>query len=114
MFFATDKMGITSYASNALGDITWVELPTVDEEINHGDTIGAVESVKAAADIFAPMSGKIQAVNEKLEEKPALIAQDPEGEGWIAEISLGSAWEDEVKNLMDEAGYKAFTEKAKE
>jgi glycine cleavage system H protein len=107
-------MGITKYAADALGDITWVELPTVDEEISHGDTMGAVESVKAAADIFAPISGKIETVNEKLEEKPGLIAQDPEGEGWIAEIALTTGWEDEVKNLMDEAGYKSFTEKATE
>jgi glycine cleavage system H protein len=107
-------MGITTYASNSLGDITWVELPELDAEISHGDTMGAVESVKAAADIYAPLSGKVTKVNETLMDKPALIAKDPEGEGWIAEIDLKSGWEDEVEKLMDEAGYKAFTEKAKD
>jgi glycine cleavage system H protein len=109
-----DTMGITAYAANALGDITFVELPTVDDEFVPGDNLGAVESVKAAADIYAPITGKVVAVNEKLEEKPALLANDPEGEGWIAEIKLGDGWETQVEELMDEQRYKTFTEKAKE
>lgn len=107
-------MGITKYAADALGDITWVELPTANEVIAQGDTIGAVESVKAAADIYAPIAGEIVTVNFALEDKPALIAKDPEGEGWIAEVQLVKGWEDEVSKLMDEAGYKTFTEKAKD
>jgi glycine cleavage system H protein len=107
-------MGITKYAANALGDITWVELPTANEVIAQGDTIGAVESVKAAADIYAPIAGEIVSVNSALEDKPALIAKDPEGEGWIAEVKLDEGWEDEVSKLMDEAAYKSFTENAKE
>lgn len=107
-------MGITTYASKALGDITWVELPNTNEVIAQGDTIGAVESVKAAADIYAPIAGEIVSVNSALEDKPALIANDPEGEGWIAEIKLDQGWEEDAGKLMDEAGYKNFTENAKE
>ena len=101
-------IGITTYAASALGDVVYVELPTLDLEVSAGDSIGAVESVKSASDIMTPVGGKIVATNEKLEEKPGIINKGPEGEGWVARIEVGDAGE--VEGLMGGEEYRKFTE----
>lgn len=112
----TGTIGITTYAASALGDVVFIELPEVGQEVSAGDTIGAVESVKSASDILTPLSGKIVAANETLESKPGIINQAPEAEGWIARIEIGKggkggdAAEEEEFRLMDGEGYRRFTE----
>ncbi|KAK3708581.1 glycine cleavage system H-protein subunit [Vermiconidia calcicola] len=109
---ATGTIGISTYAAKALGDVVFVELPTVDLEVNQGDSIGAVESVKSASDIMTPVSGTIIEANNVLEEKPATINKSPEGEGWLAKIAVSDP--SEVEKLMDGEGYRKFTEEADE
>jgi len=79
-------------------------------EVSKGDTIGAVESVKSASDIMTPVTGTVVEINEVLEEKPGTINKGPETDGWLAKIKIASA--DELEGLMDEAGYKSFTEES--
>ncbi|KAL2358220.1 glycine cleavage H-protein-domain-containing protein [Cryomyces antarcticus] len=106
----TGTIGISKYAANALGDVVFVELPTPDLEVNAGDSIGAVESVKSASDIMTPVSGTIIEGNGVLEEKPGTINQGPEGEGWIAKIRVKDP--KEVEALMDVEAYDKFTQEA--
>ena len=110
MSTATGTIGISEYAAKALGDVVFVELPTVDLEVSQGDSIGAVESVKSASDIMTPVSGRILEANNVLEEKPGTINKSPEGDGWLAKIEVSDAGE--VEALMDAGGYKKFTEEA--
>ena len=107
-FHTQGTIGITHYAASALGDVVYVELPTIDLEVSAGDSIGAVESVKSASDIMTPVTGKIIATNEKLEEKPGTINKGPEDEGWIAKIQIGDA--KEIESLMGLDDYKKHTE----
>ncbi|KAI4170622.1 MAG: hypothetical protein LQ343_004854 [Gyalolechia ehrenbergii] len=102
--------GITTYAASALGDVVYVELPTLDLQVSAGDSIGAVESVKSASDIMTPVGGKIVATNEVLEQKPATINKGPEGEGWIARIELEGKGEGEMEGLMGLEEYRKFVE----
>ena len=104
-----DTLGISEYAAKALGDVVYIELPQVDLEVGEGDAIGAVESVKSASDILTPVSGTVSEVNEALESKPGNINKDPEGEAWIAKITVS---EEPAGKLMSEAEYKKFTEEA--
>ena len=104
---ATGKIGISHYAAKALGDVVYVELPTVDLEVSARDSIGAVESVKSASDIMAPVSGKIIEANETLAEKPATINKEPESGGWIAKIEVTDPAE--AEKLMDAEKYAEFT-----
>ena len=99
-------IGITNYASKALGDVVYVELPELDLEVAKGDSIGAVESVKSASDIMTPVSGKIVEANSVLEEKPATINKGPEGEGWIAKIEVSDA--KELESLMSAENYDKY------
>ena len=101
-------VGITDYAQNALGDITYVELPQQDQEVEQFEQFVSVESVKAASDIFCPMSGRIIEVNDRLEENPALINKDCFGKGWIAKIELKDL--DEASNLMSAEDYRSYLE----
>lgn len=89
-----------------MGDVVYVELPEVDLEVNKGDTIGAVESVKSASDILTPVSGKIIEHNTALEEKPALINKGPETDGWLAKIEISDA--KELDSLMSKEDYDSF------
>lgn len=98
-------LGITDYAQHQLGDITFVELPKVGKTVKKGDVLCAIESVKAASDIFAPMSGKVVEVNQKLDTEPQLVNQSPEKDGWIAKLELSQPAERSA--LMDQAKYKA-------
>ena len=99
-------IGISDYAQSALGDITYIELPRPGKEARQFEQIASVESVKAASDIFAPMSGKIIEVNHGLEVHPELINQSCYKEGWIAKIELTNPTE--KSNLMDASGYEKF------
>ena len=98
-------IGITDYAQHALGNVVYVDLPEVDDEVEAGEEFGAVESVKAASDIISPVSGTIVEVNEALEDQPELLNQDA-FENWIIKVQLSD--KGELDNLMDAAGYKAM------
>ena len=101
----TGIIGISDHAQEALGDLVFVELPVVGDEIGQGDPCAVVESVKAASDIYAPVSGKVIAVNEDLDSNPALINADPYGDGWLFELELIEA--DELDGLKDAETYEA-------
>src|SRR4051812_5054634 len=105
---APGTLGISEYAAKALGDVVYVELPEVDAEVNAGDAIGAVESVKSASDILSPVGGTVAEVNEALTEKPGQLNKDPEGESWIAKIKVTG----EPEGLMSKAEYTSFTDDA--
>ncbi|KAK3680237.1 glycine cleavage system H-protein subunit [Recurvomyces mirabilis] len=105
-------IGISTYAAKALGDVVYVELPTVGTTVSKGDAIGAVESVKSASDIMTPVGGEILEVNNLLEEKPGTINQSPEEGGWLARIRVADV--KELEGLMGEEGYKSFTEEVGE
>lgn len=101
-------IGITDYAQNALGNVVYVDMPDVDDEIEAGEEFGAVESVKAASDLNAPVSGKVVEVNGKLEDTPELINQDAYG-NWIIKVELADA--SELESLMDAKAYEEFCNK---
>ncbi|KAI3475570.1 hypothetical protein L1887_63000 [Cichorium endivia] len=107
---ARGTIGVSAYAAKALGDVVYVELPSVDLEVSAGESLGAVESVKSASDIMTPVSGKIVEANAVLEDKPGTINQSPEDEGWLAKIEVADAAE--IEGLMDAEAYSAFTEQA--
>ena len=101
-------IGITDYAQNALGNVVYVDMPDVDDEVEAGEEFGAVESVKAASDLFSPVSGTVAEVNEALEDQPEFINQDA-FENWIIKVELSD--KSELDNLMDAAAYEKFCEK---
>ncbi len=101
-------IGITDYAQNALGNIVYVDMPEVDNEIEAGEEFGAVESVKAASDLNAPVSGKVVEVNEALEDAPELVNQDAYA-NWIIKVELADA--SELDNLMDAKAYEELCNK---
>ncbi|TXG83297.1 MAG: glycine cleavage system protein GcvH [Sphingomonadales bacterium] len=98
--------GITGYAQEQLGDVVFVELPAVGKTVAQGGDAAVVESVKAASDVYAPVSGEIVAVNDKLVDEPSLVNSAPEGEGWFAKLKLGNSGE--LDALMDAAAYQAY------
>ena len=98
-------VGITDYAQHALGNVVYVDMPEVDDEVVAGEEFGAVESVKAASDLISPVSGTVVEVNEALEDEPGLINKDA-FENWIIKVELSD--KGELDNLMDAAGYKAM------
>ena len=98
-------IGITDYAQNALGNVVYVDLPEVDDEVEAGEEFGAVESVKAASDIIAPVSGTIVEVNEALDDQPELLNQDAY-ENWIIKVQLSD--KAELDKLMDAQAYEQF------
>ncbi len=101
-------IGITDYAQEQLGDIVFAEVPASGTELAKGGDAAVVESVKAASDIYAPVSGTVSEGNSMLEEDPALINGDPEGDGWFFRMTLSDA--SELESLMNETAYKAFCE----
>ena len=101
-------VGISDYAQNALGDITFIELPSVDDEVEQFEQLASLESVKAASDIYSPISGKIIEVNEELNEKPGLINKSSYDKGWIAKIEISDP--EECSNLMTPDEYSSFLE----
>ena len=98
-------VGISNHAQDQLGDVVFVELPSPGKQVKKGDEAAVVESVKAASEVYAPVSGEIIEVNEALDGEPALVNSDPEGEGWFFKIRLSNA--DELSELMDAAAYAA-------
>jgi glycine cleavage system H protein len=101
-------VGISDYAQHALGNVVYVDMPEVDDELEAGSEFGAVESVKAASDLIAPVSGTVVEVNEALDDQPELLNQDPY-ENWIVKVELSD--KTELGNLMDAQTYAAFCEK---
>ena len=101
-------MGITDYAQSALGDITYIELPSVGTEVEQFEQFVSVESVKAASDVYAPLSGKVIEVNTDLEEKPELVNKSCYRKGWIAKIEMSDS--DEQADLMSADEYRNFLE----
>jgi glycine cleavage system H protein len=102
----TATVGITTYAQSQLGDIVFVETPDAGKTVAKGDDAAVVESVKAASDVYAPASGTVVEGNPALADNPALVNEDPEGEGWFFKLTLTNTAE--VEGLMDEAAYKDF------
>ena len=99
-------VGITNYAQKQLGDIVFVELPEAGLGVKQGDEACVVESVKAASEVYVPLSGEIIAGNSQLEERPELVNEDPEGEGWFLKMSITK--EDELTKLMDQKAYQDY------
>ncbi len=104
----TGTVGITDYAQGQLGDITFVELPGAGDTVSKGDAPCVVDSVKAASDVYAPVSGEVTEANAALEDQPELVNSDADGEGWLFKVKLSDA--SELEGLMDEAKYKAYVE----
>ncbi len=102
----TALVGITAYAANALGDVVFVEVPEVGKSIKTGDGFAVVESVKAASDVYAPVSGEVVDANTELSNSPDIVNAAPEGTGWIAKIKLSNP--SELDALMDRAAYEAY------
>ncbi len=101
-------VGITDFAQSQLGDITYVELPAVGRSVEVAEEVAVVESVKAASDIYAPISGKIAEINEALDAQPELINKDPLGEGWF--FKLDGVDVAELDALMDVSAYRTYVE----
>jgi len=102
----TGTVGITDYAQGQLGDITYVDLPEVGAAVKRGDAPCVVDSVKAASDVYAPVSGTVTDVNEALGDEPELVNTDPENGGWLFRLTLSDP--SELEGLMDKAAYDAY------
>ena len=100
----TVTIGISEHAQEMLGDVVFVDLPDVDDEIDAGESFSLVESVKAASDIYAPITGTIVEINEELEDAPEMVNSDPYGDGWLFKIKASD--ESELDNLLDAEGYQ--------
>lgn len=99
------RIGITDHAQNELGDVVFVQLPEVGEVVEAGAAVGEIESTKSVSDIFAPVSGEVTAVNDRLEDEPAVVNSSPYGDGWLFEVR--PAGEDYHSGLLDAEGYAA-------
>jgi glycine cleavage system H protein len=99
-------IGITHFAQESLGDLTFIELPAVGDVLTRGQEMGTVESVKAASEIYSPVAGEVVAVNEDLESNPGLVNEDPYGQGWMVKVALAEQPED----LLNAAQYAANVE----
>ena len=102
----TAVVGITDYAQGQLGDVVFVELPAIGKAVGKGDEAAVVESVKAASEVYAPVSGEVVAVNSALEGSPGTVNEDPLGSGWFVKMKLADP--SELEGLMTEDQYKAF------
>jgi glycine cleavage system H protein len=104
----TGTVGISSYAQQQLGDVVFVELPGVGKSFKKGDSAAVVESVKAASDIYSPVTGAVTEVNPDLEDAPGTVNDDPAGKGWFFKVKIANPAD--LDDLMDEAAYKAFVD----
>lgn len=102
------RVGITDFAQGALGDVVFVQLPTLGTEVSAGQSVSEVESTKSVSDIYAPLSGIVSAVNADLDSDPSLVNSDPFGRGWIYELSVGA--DVDISHLIDENAYRRFVE----
>ena len=100
-------VGITDFAQGELGDIVYVEIETLNDNIQMGEVFGTVEAVKTVSDLFMPISGEIIEINEKLESEPELVNDDPYGEGWMIKIKIDDNLE--IKKLLDSTSYESIT-----
>lgn len=105
---STASVGVSGYAQKELGDIVYVELPKVGAQVKKGQEMAVLESTKAAADVYAPVSGKIEEVNQNVKDHPELINESPETEGWLVKIRLDDP--NELNQLMEEEKYLSFTQ----
>ena len=103
-------IGITDYAQSQLGDVVYVELPEIGRRVEKGKEAAVVESVKAASEVYAPVSGEVVAVNEAIAADPAKVNADPMGEGWFLKLRLDNP--KELDGLLDDAAYQHFVEEA--
>lgn len=103
-------IGISEHAAEQLGDVVFVELPEVGKTYSRGDEMAVVESVKAASDVYAPISGEIVEVNNAIADEPAKVNEDPQGAAWFVKIKASNP--SELDDMMDEAAYKEFAENA--
>lgn len=103
-------IGITDHAQEQLGDVVFVELPTVGDRVEKADAFGVVESTKAVSDVYAPLSGEVAEVNDDLPDNPELINEDPYGDGWMVKITLGD--KADLEDLMTADEYRKFIEDA--
>lgn len=101
------RIGITDYAQDALGDVVFVDLPAVGDEVAAAEVVGELESTKSVSELYAPVGGRIVAINEALAENPALLNEDPYGDGWLVEIAVDST--DGFASLIDADGYRSLT-----
>ena len=101
-------VGITGYAQEQLGEIVFVELPEIGDEVERGAEAAVIESVKAASELFAPVSGTVVKINETLNDEPALVNEDPVGEGWFVAIEMGG--DESLEALMTEEKYLRYVE----
>ncbi len=99
-------IGITDYAQHRLGSIVFIELPAQGKSVNQGETMATVDSVKAMAEIYAPLTGQVEAVNETLKDNPEIINHDPYGKGWMVKIKIDDP--SQVKTLLGPEAYEAF------
>lgn len=99
----TATVGITDFAQEQLGDVVYIGVPEVGATVNGGEEAGVAESVKSASDVFSPVTGEVIEVNEKLEDEPEIVNEDPYGDGWLFRVMLADA--DELDGLMDAAAY---------
>jgi glycine cleavage system H protein len=108
----TVRVGITDYAQKQLDDVVFVQLPEVGADFAAGDPFGEVESTKSVSDIYAPLAGRLVAVNEALESAPELVNSDPYGQGWLVELEVGQAadLDDALAETMDAASYREMTD----
>ena len=104
----TATVGISPYAQEQLGDVVFVELPEVGKKVEKGKEMAVVESVKAASEVYAPISGEVAEINNALTDAPATVNEDALGKGWFAKIRLAN--KGELDGLMDEAAYKAYVD----
>jgi len=104
----TAIVGITDFAQSELGDIVYVEVETIDEDLDHEEVFGTVEAVKTVSDLFMPLSGKVIEFNESLEDEPELVNENPYDNGWIIKIKLSNP--EEVDQLLTSDAYKAHVE----
>ncbi|MGB9965093.1 glycine cleavage system protein GcvH [Halobacterium hubeiense] len=98
----TGRVGISEFAQDELGDVVFVELPAVGDDLRQGEEFGVVESIKAVSDIYAPASGEVTAVNDDLEDQPELVNEDPFGDGWLVEVDFDDA---DLEELLDADEY---------
>lgn len=106
----TAVVGITDYAQEQLGEIVFVELPEVGDELERGAEAAVIESVKAASELFAPVSGTVAAVNDALNDEPALVNEEPTGEGWFLRIDMDGGGDEAWEGLMTEDEYLRYVE----
>jgi len=104
----TATIGITAYAADQLGDVVFVELPETGRSVKKGEGTAVVESVKAASDVYAPISGEVVEVNSALTDDPGAVNKAPEADGWFMKLRLSD--KSEVEGLLDETGYRAFVD----